>query len=195
MMELLASVVTRMVEGELIQNECLYSLDTSRDTYFAILERKTALLFAACAECGAVLAGRDEGFCRRLSGFGLELGRAFQLVDDLLDYTATSSQMGKPVLSDLREGKLTLPMLALLERGGAAAAPMVRRAWEAGRPIPEDDARELLALLERHGCVDETRELAARASRAAVDSLPADGDPAVLELLRGIPDMLLERTN
>jgi octaprenyl-diphosphate synthase len=201
MMEILASVATRMVEGELMQNECLYSLDTSRDAYFAILERKTALLFAACAECGGVLAGRDEAFCRRLNGFGLELGRAFQLVDDLLDYTATGDQMGKPVFSDLREGKLTLPMLALLERdagasaaSAASVASIVRRAWEGGQAIPDDDARELLALLERRGCFDETRELAAKASRAAVASLPDDGDPDILGLLKGIPDMLLERT-
>jgi octaprenyl-diphosphate synthase len=202
MMELLAFVATRMIEGELIQNECLYSLATSRKTYFDILERKTAMLFAACAECGAVLAGRDEDFCRSMNRFGLELGRAFQLIDDLLDYTATGDQMGKPVFSDLREGKLTLPMLALLERDGAAAAPIIERAWGGGQcgdqcgdaPIPQDDARELLELLGRHGCLDETRGLAAAASRAAAAAIPEGGDPEVTELLRGIPDALLERT-
>jgi octaprenyl-diphosphate synthase len=195
MMELLAFVATRMIEGELIQNECLYSLATSRKTYFDILERKTAQLFAACAECGAVLAGRDDDFCRRLGSFGLELGRAFQLIDDLLDYTATGDQMGKPVFSDLREGKLTLPMLALLERDAGAAAPIIERAWGGDSPLSRDDELGLLELLGRHGCLDETRELAAAASRAAIASIPEGGDPEVTELLMGIPDALLERTH
>jgi len=195
MMEILAEVATRMVEGELVQNECLYKLDTSRKTYFDILERKTALLFAACAECGAVLAGRDEAACLTLNNFGLEMGRAFQLMDDLLDYTATSEQMGKPVFSDLREGKLTLPMLTLLERAPHEAMPIVRRVWEGDAPIQHVDVQALFALLERHGCLDETRELARQASRVAMESLPSDGDPEVLELLREIPEMLLERTH
>jgi octaprenyl-diphosphate synthase len=195
MMEILASVATRMVEGELIQNECLYRLDTPRQAYFDVLERKTALLFAACAECGAVLAGRDGAACLALNRFGLELGRAFQLVDDLLDYTATSDQLGKPALSDLREGKLTLPMLALLERAPGEAAPVVERVWKGGPPVQEGDARALLALLERHGCLDETRGLARQASRAAMGHLPTDGDAETIELLRGIPEALLERTN
>ena len=195
MMEILAEVATRMIEGELVQNECLYSLDTSRETYFDILERKTALLFAACAECGAVLSGRDDAACRKLNMFGLEMGRAFQLMDDLLDYTATSDQMGKPVLSDLREGKLTLPMLALLERAPGEAKPIVARVWESDAPISRDDSRQLLDLLGRHGCLDQPKELAMRASRAATASLPDDGDPEITKLLREIPEMLLERTN
>jgi octaprenyl-diphosphate synthase len=198
MMEILAFVATRMVEGELIQHECLYRLDTPRKTYFDILERKTALLFAACAECGAVLSGKDESACRGLNRFGLELGRAFQMVDDLLDYTATSDQMGKPVFSDLREGKLTLPMLALLERAGEKAVPMVKRVWESDAPIAEEDAQGLLALLELHGCLGDAREMARQASLAslaAMESLPKDGDSETMELLREIPEALLARTN
>jgi len=195
MMDMLADVATKMIEGELVQNGCLYALDTPRETYFDILERKTALLFAACAECGAVLAGSGEAACRGLNTYGLMMGRAFQLVDDLLDYTATSDQMGKPVFSDLREGKLTLPMLALLERARDRAEPIVRRIWEGGSPVSREDASELRGLLELHGCFGETRELARQASVAAAAALPPEGDPGTLELLKGIPDMLLERTN
>ena len=121
MLEILAEVTTRMIEGELIQNDFLFNLDTTRKEYFDIQERKTALLFAGCTETAGVLSQRSEPECAALHRFGLEIGRAFQLVDDLLDYTATSAQMGKPVFSDLREGKLTLPLLTLLERFDAYA--------------------------------------------------------------------------
>jgi len=131
LMEILCDVTTRMIEGELLQNDCLYHLGTSRKDYFEIQERKTALLFSGCTETAAVLAGRSESDCRALRTYGLEIGRAFQLVDDLLDYTATAEQLGKPVFSDLREGKLTLPMLTLLERARGEAEPIIRRVWEA----------------------------------------------------------------
>jgi octaprenyl-diphosphate synthase len=116
MMEILAEVTSRMIEGELIQNDVLFKMDTSRADYFDIQERKTALLFGGCTETGGVLAGWDPESCALLRDYGLNVGRAFQLVDDLLDYTSTSEQLGKPAFSDLREGKLTLPMLTLLER-------------------------------------------------------------------------------
>jgi octaprenyl-diphosphate synthase len=127
MLEIMAEVTTRMIEGELIQNDCLFSLETTRKDYFDIQERKTALLFSGCTETGAVLAHRPEADCAALRRYGLEIGRAFQLVDDLLDYTATEAEMGKPVLSDLREGKLTLPMLTLLEKAPDQARPTARR--------------------------------------------------------------------
>jgi len=196
MMEILANVATRMVEGELIQNECLYCLDVSKKTYFDILERKTALLFASCAECGAVLADKSDGICLGLYNFGLELGRAFQLVDDLLDYTSTVSQLGKPVFSDLQEGKLTLPMLLLLERAPVEATVIVKRVWEDGSSgISPEDAQTLRELLKQHGILDDIHRLADQSSKTAMDSLPiADGEPEIARLLLEIPEMLLDRT-
>ncbi|MDR2696957.1 MAG: polyprenyl synthetase family protein [Holophagales bacterium] len=195
-LDIFADVITRMVEGELIQNECLYRPDVSRKTYFDIIERKTAILFAACAEVGAILAERDENFCRNMYRFGLELGRAFQLVDDLLDYTSTSDHLGKPVFSDLREGKLTLPMLALLEKAPASAMPVIARVWGNNPPsVSPEDANLLLELLKQHGSLEEARELAGQASSAALDSLSAnDGDPEMTRALREITETLLERT-
>jgi octaprenyl-diphosphate synthase len=195
-LDILADVITRMIEGELIQNECLYSLDISKKTYFDILERKTAMLFAACTETGAVLAERDEVFCQGMYRFGLELGRAFQLVDDLLDYTSTSDQLGKPVFSDLREGKLTLPMLALLESAPDSATAIVKRIWGSSPPaIEPEDTHLLLELLKQHGSLDEARELARQASKAACDSLAAvAGNQEMTALLREITENLLERT-
>jgi len=195
MMEIFADVTTLMVEGELIQNECLYSLDTSKQTYFDILERKTAMLFAGCAECGAVIADKTKDVCQSLYRFGLELGRAFQLVDDLLDYTSNSGQLGKPVFSDLHEGKLTLPMLLLLEREPEKATALIQRVWAGDSSgISPEDATTLREMLERQGILDEIHRLAGQASKTAMDSLPvAGGDPEIARLLLEIPQILLDR--
>lgn len=197
MMEVFAEVTTRMIEGELIQNDVLYKLDTNRKDYFDIQERKTALLFSGCTETGAVLTGRSQVECSAMRQYGLEVGRAFQLVDDLLDYTATSEQLGKPAFSDLREGKLTLPMLTLLERAPDEARSLVRTIWDRGEevPIPEQEEAKLRALIEGHDALSETRELALKASRNAVAHVSSlDGDAATGELLKDIPEALLSRS-
>ena len=198
MLEILAEVTTRMIEGELIQNDFLFNLGTTRKEYFEIQERKTALLFSGCTETAGVIAGRPEADCQALRRFGLEIGRAFQLVDDLLDYTATSEQLGKPVFSDLHEGKLTLPLLTLMERAPGEAGPIIERIWEAGEetPIRPADERALRRLLDDHDAYAETRTLAHRASKAATGALNAlDGDPATKKLLLEIPEFLLARSS
>lgn len=197
MMEIFADVTTRMIEGELIQNDVLFKLETSRREYFEIQERKTALLFSGCTETGAVLAGRSPEDCDAMRRYGLEIGRAFQLVDDLLDYTATSEQLGKPAFSDLQEGKLTLPMLTLLERAPDEITPLIQRIWERGEsaPIPEAEEAELRRLIEAHDALSETRALAQRASESAREALRGvEGDKKLRKLLMELPDLLLSRT-
>jgi len=187
MLEILANVTTRMIEGELIQNDVLYSLQTTRQDYFDIQERKTALLFAGCVETGAVPLRR----------YGLEIGRAFQLIDDLLDYTATSEQLGKPAFSDLHEGKLTLPMLTLLERAPEQTRPLVQRVWKSlgNEPMTPEDEATLRKLIQQHDVLAETRELAKKATQAALEALATvQGDKAIRKLLMEIPEMLLERS-
>ena len=197
LMEILSEVTTRMIEGELIQNDCLYNPETTRKDYFEIQERKTALLFSGCTESAAVIAGRPESDCAALRTYGLEIGRAFQLVDDLLDYTATSEQLGKPALSDLREGKLTLPMLTLLERAPGETEPIVRRIWEAGEtsPIKPEDESQLRGLIAKHDALSETRELASKSSKAAIAALGSvEGNASTRKLLIEIPGILLDRS-
>jgi octaprenyl-diphosphate synthase len=197
LMEIFADVTTCMIEGELIQNDCLYNPETTRQDYFEIQERKTALLFSGCTESAAVMAGRSESDCVALRTYGLEIGRAFQLVDDLLDFTATSEQLGKPALSDLREGKLTLPMLTLLERASRDTEPIVRRIWEAGESslIKPEDESQLRELIAKFDALSETRALAAKASKAAVAALSGvAGDAGIKKLLVEIPAILLDRS-
>ena len=195
--EVIVDAAISMIEGELIQNECVFSLETSRDTYFEIIQRKTGFLFAACAECGAILGGKDKAFRQSLSRFGMEFGTAFQLVDDLLDFVSTSDQLGKPVFSDLHEGKLTLPLIALLEKAPSVAAPLIERIWANGpSAISERDTQKLMELMEQYGTLDEARELAKLASNDAISSLPANigGDADIAKLLQEAPKIMLERT-
>lgn len=197
LMEILSEVTTRMIEGELIQNDVLFKLDTSRKDYFDIQERKTALLFGGCTEAGAVLGGRAAADCEAMRRYGLEIGRAFQLVDDLLDYTATSEQLGKPAFSDLREGKLTLPMLTLLEKAPEETRTLVRRIWDRGEevPIPAGDEAALRRLLDAHGALAETRDLARKASAGATAILDGlEGEKSTKALLHEIPVALLDRS-
>jgi octaprenyl-diphosphate synthase len=193
-MEILSDVTTRMIEGELIQNDCLYNLGTTRKEYFEIQERKTALLFGGCTEGAAVLAGRPEADCIALRTFGLEVGRAFQLVDDLLDYTATREQLGKPVLSDLLEGKLTLPMLSLLERAPKETEPIIRRIWETEK-ISDQDELQLRSLISKNEALSELRDLARQASQKATACMVRlNGETSIKKLLMDIPGILLERS-
>ncbi|MCL1894433.1 MAG: polyprenyl synthetase family protein [Holophagaceae bacterium] len=201
-MEIIADVATKMIEGELIQNEYVYNLKITRKAYLEVIERKTAYLFAACAEIGAVLADKDERVCEGLSKFGMELGRAFQFVDDLLDYISTNEKMGKPVFSDLREGKLTLPIISLMEKIPATVTPIIENIWSndftGNDPSVSDEKyiNILLKLMKQYGTLEETRNLAVAASNKATNSLPLDeGDTDMRKLLMEIPSILIDRTH
>lgn len=113
-LDILTRLTRKMTEGELIQLTFIGKLDISEEDYFEILKRKTAYLFAACCEVGAILANSNEDVVDAMRDFGLELGIAFQLSDDLLDLTSQSETLGKAAGSDLLEGKMTLPLIKLL---------------------------------------------------------------------------------
>ena len=120
---LLCDVTLRMIEGELYQLTKTGDVDITEDEHFEIIRRKTAYLFGGCAQIGGMLGNVDAEQQQALREFGFNLGVAFQLVDDLLDYTADETALGKPVGGDLREGKVTLPIILLLQRGGDGRRP------------------------------------------------------------------------
>jgi octaprenyl-diphosphate synthase len=113
-LDLLISLTQMMVEGELFQLERLRKIDITEADYMELVDRKTASLFSACARLGALTTGADEATETRLGEFAWNLGMAFQLVDDVLDFTSRESVLGKPVGNDLREGKVTLPLIYAL---------------------------------------------------------------------------------
>jgi len=114
-LDILTSLTRRMTEGELIQTTTIGDIDISELQYFDILKRKTAYLFSACCEIGAILGGGGEEEQSALRDYGLDLGVAFQLLDDVLDVTSNDDTLGKAAGSDLLEGKVTLPIILLLE--------------------------------------------------------------------------------
>ncbi len=124
-LDVLISLTQAMVEGELIQLERIGKIDVSEADYMELVDRKTASLFSACARLGALVGGADEVNERKLAEFAWNLGIAFQLVDDILDFTAREKTLGKPVGNDLREGKVTLPLIYALENSNGTGRHLV----------------------------------------------------------------------
>lgn len=148
-----------IAEGEVMQLTATRNLATTESHYMAIIRGKTAALFAAACEAGAAVAGADAGTQAALAEFGLALGLAFQLTDDVLDYAAGEGPLGKPGGNDFAEGKLTLPVILALERADDAE----RAFWERtlGQLQQEDgDLAKAAGLLHRHGSLDATRQRA-----------------------------------
>jgi len=146
LVRLLCDVTLRMIEGELYQLTKTGDADISEDEHFEIIRRKTAYLFGGCAQIGGILGGVTPEQEQALREFGFNLGVAFQLVDDLLDYTADQAALGKPIGGDLREGKVTLPIIFLRDRGGAEAGRLIREVVQE-RAVTTEQWREILHLL------------------------------------------------
>ena len=190
-MDRLAWITLRMTEGEMIQTRFAGRLDLSIDEYMDLIERKTAVLFGGCCELAGILSGVDtetEGALRR---YGLHIGLAFQIVDDMLDFTGDSAILGKPTVSDLREGKATLPVLDLLRTGPARARELVSTI-AAGQGA-DDDSAELTALLHESGALDRSEARARLHAELAVRELDAFPDGAARRALIGVPDLLISR--
>src|SRR5438128_3185455 len=124
-LDILIGLTQMMVEGELLQLERIGRIDVSEADYLELVHRKTAGLFSACARLGALVAGADSNIEDKLGDYAWNLGMAFQLIDDVLDFTAREQTLGKPVGGDLREGKITLPLIYALERATAEERRLV----------------------------------------------------------------------
>ena len=167
-LDLLIGLTQLMVEGEMLQLTLLHRLDVTEDNYFDLIYRKTAALLAACLRLGALVGRQDEVAEARLGACGLNLGLAFQLIDDLLDFTSSEQSLGKPVGNDLREGKLTLPLIYLLARCQPEEREKVAEVLTPGG-FERVSMAEIQQLVERYGTLEATRakarELAGRAAR------------------------------
>jgi octaprenyl-diphosphate synthase len=146
LVRLLCDVTLRMIEGELYQLTKTGDADITEEEHFEIIRRKTAYLFGGCAQIGGILGKVTPEQEQALREFGFNLGIAFQLVDDLLDYTADQTALGKPIGGDLREGKVTLPIIFLRERGGAQADRLIRGVIQE-RAVTTEQWREILHML------------------------------------------------
>jgi octaprenyl-diphosphate synthase len=190
-LDILTAVTRRMTEGEILQLTTLGSSDVTEEQYFDILMRKTAYLFSACGEIGAMLGSTDVETQLALRSYGMNLGAAFQLVDDLLDFTATDDALGKAAGVDLLEGKLTLPLIYLLEtehdRRAAIQTVMREGTYDA------ISRASLTRAAEQSGALDRARRRANDFAAAARNSLDALPDTKYREALSSIPTFILER--
>lgn len=174
-LKVLSDTTLSMIEGEIISTEKTGSMRLTREEALEIIRRKTADLFSAACRLPAHFAPDGDLFAaERLAEYGRCLGVAFQLVDDLLDYTSSVEATGKPVLNDLREGKLTMPLLLSLPRASDEERESVARVMRE-RDFVSVQPAEVLAIAERHGGIAETRALArdyAAAARVALGAFP-----------------------
>jgi octaprenyl-diphosphate synthase len=188
-MRMLAEVTIRMTEGEMLQTRYVGSTDLTVDEHLDMVDRKTAALFGCCCELAGVLAGEGGARRRALREYGRNLGLAFQLVDDLLDFTGESSTLGKPAASDLREGKATLPVLDLLSEGDTAVRDLVGDAM-----VGDEQALVTLrARLRESGALDRAARVAAKYADTAIAALQGFESSRARRALEQLPRLLVSR--
>ena len=172
-MEIMSRTTNTIAEGEVLQLLNCHDADTTEARYLEVIHSKTAKLFEAACQLGAVLAGQPENVERDVAAYGMHLGTAFQLIDDVLDYSASADEMGKNVGDDLAEGKPTLPLIHAMRQGTPEQARVVREAIEQGGLERID---EVMAAIESTGAIEYTAAAArveADQAVARLASLPA----------------------
>ena len=190
-LDILTRLTRKMTEGELMQLTMLGRSDISETEYFDILQRKTAYLFSACCEIGAILANASKEEQNALRDYGMNLGTAFQLADDVLDFTAEDEILGKASGADLLEGKLTLPLILLVAKDDSVRGDLEKI-------MADGDYRNisrvrLLEKLENAGTIEDTRRRAYEFAAKAVKNLEVLPKTEYLLALEDIPGYMIER--
>ena len=191
-LDILAKAAGVISEGEVLQLTRAHDLNLSQDVYLEIIRAKTAELFAAAAEAGAVSAGASDDMCRAMRAYGMGLGLAFQLVDDALDYGGTTEALGKNAGDDFREGKATLPLLLAIARSGPAETAF----WErtiGRREQTDDDFRRARDLIARTGAAEATLDLAHEFAEEAKAALAGTEKNAWRTALEDLADFAVSR--
>ncbi len=191
-LDILTRLTRKMTEGELIQLTTLGRTDLSETEYFDILQRKTAYLFSACCEIGAILGQADSVQQSALREYGMNLGKAFQLADDLLDFTAEEEILGKASGADLIEGKLTLPLILLVEK-----EPSLKKDLEA--VMREGNYEQvsrfvILEKLEKYNLLEQTKQRAYDFANQAIKNLEVLPKTEYRLALEEIPSYMIERS-
>jgi octaprenyl-diphosphate synthase len=190
-LDTLIDLTQQMVEGELLQIEKLGKL-ISLDEYFDLIFRKTACLFSVCMRMGAILGGATPEQEENLAQYGRDLGMAFQIVDDVLDLTASEDILGKPVASDLREGKVTMAIIHSLERCTSSERSIIARVIEERNFDGATHAR-VLDILNRYGSLEAANECALRYAELASNAICNFADGEIKRALLWAPDFVVAR--
>ena len=190
-LDTLIDLTQAMVEGELLQIERLGKTITI-DEHFELIHRKTAVLFSVCMKLGGILAGASEADQQKLADYGRNLGMAFQIVDDVLDLTASEEVLGKPVASDLREGKATMAVLHALEHCTPVERATIVSVLSNGgfNGIAPAD---IVAILRRHGSIDAAYARASSFAKAAREAICTFPDSEIKRVLLWVPEFVVER--
>jgi octaprenyl-diphosphate synthase len=189
---LLCDVTLRIVEGEIYQLTKNGDADLTEDEHFQIVQSKTAYLFAGCARIGGMLGPITRDQQEALWQYGLNIGMAFQIVDDLLDFTGEEVALGKPVGGDLREGKLTLPVIHMRDRGGPRAAALLRKVVES-REVSLDEWHEIKAMLTQTRSIEYASRVASDYVERAKKTLYSFPSSDARDALMFLPDYVVSR--
>jgi octaprenyl-diphosphate synthase len=191
-LDLLIGLTQMMVEGELLQLERIGRIDVTEADCMELVDRKTACLFSVCAKLGALVAGADSQTEEKLGEYAWNLGMAFQLVDDVLDFTAREKTLGKPVGGDLREGKVTLPVVYALEHAQAEERRTIERVL-ADRHYENVPLRQILALIDKYQGIERVRERAQAFTDKARQVIGEFPESPYQRALYGITDLITDR--
>ncbi|MCZ6861062.1 MAG: polyprenyl synthetase family protein [Alphaproteobacteria bacterium] len=191
-LDILSSASAQIAEGEVAQLTTANNTETSESAYLEVIRGKTATLFAAACRVGSVVAGRPQAQEEALDNYGLNLGIAFQLVDDVLDYSASQAELGKSVGDDFREGKITLPIILAYRRGNDEERAFWRRTME-DMEQSEDDLSRAIELLGKHETLNDTIERARHYGAIARDALGIFPKTDVKSALIDVVDFSIER--
>jgi len=190
-LDTLIELTQQMVEGELLQMEKLGKAITL-DEYFDLIYRKTACLFSVCMRLGAILGGATAAQEQALGQYGHDLGMAFQIVDDVLDLTASESVLGKPVASDLREGKATMAVIHALERCTAEERARIETILH-DRAFNGVTHQQIIAILERYGSLEAAAHRAAGYAESAQNAICSFADSEIKRALLWVPEFVVGR--
>ena len=191
-LDILSNASATIAEGEVLQLTTAQNIATTEDQYLRVIRGKTAALFSAATEAGAVLAGAPEAQVRALFDYGDALGISFQIVDDYLDYGGAGDGIGKNIGDDFREGKLTLPVIRAIAAADGAERGFWQRVLEKGQQ-QEGDLEHALGLLAKHGTLESTRTEAlgwAARAKSALEPLP---DHPLRQMLSDLADYVVAR--
>jgi octaprenyl-diphosphate synthase len=190
-MEILSEATNVIAEGEVLQLLNCNDPDTTEARYMEVIHSKTAKLFEAASQLGAVLAGLPEAVERDMAAYGMHLGTAFQLIDDVLDYSASSEEMGKNVGDDLAEGKPTLPLIYAMQKGNEQQAALVRKAIEEGG---HDLIEPVLEVIDATGAIAYTEAVARNEAQKAMEYLESVADSPYKNALMILAEFSVNRS-
>ncbi len=193
-LQILADATNTIAEGEVLQLMNMHDPDVNEERYMQVIHYKTGKLFEASSALGALLAKASPEQFQAAEAYGRHIGTTFQLVDDILDYTASAEQMGKNAGDDLREGKPTLPLIYLLERGTPDQKALIKTAIEQAEELPDNMFQQVYAAIMASHAISYTEEVAKREAQLAKDCLNCFPNNPAKESLLKLCDYSLQRS-